>query len=90
VWHRIGGTEAGSRMAIGFTIRRAGPVTVRVYDLTGRLVRDVVESIEVNAGANVVPWDGKDRDGREVTDGPYLVSIASQGQTEKRTLAVVR
>lgn len=84
------GTYAATSVAIGFTLGRLGPVSVRVYDLTGRLVREVADGLQLQAGANVVRWDGRDREGREVKDGPYLVTVDADGTTRKRALAVVR
>jgi len=84
------GTYAASSVAIGFSLGRAGAVTVKVYNRAGRLVRAVAAGLALGAGANVLRWDGRDEDGREVEDGPYLVTIGALGQTETRVLAVVR
>jgi len=84
------GTFAASSVAIGFTLGRSAPVTVRVYNRAGRLVREVAAGEELGAGANVLRWDGHDGNGREVEDGAYLVTIGAFGETQTRTLAVVR
>jgi len=53
-------------------------------------VREVAEGLALGAGANVVRWDGRDQDGREVEGGAYLVTIGAFGETQTRALAVVR
>jgi flagellar hook assembly protein FlgD len=65
-------------------------VTVRVYNRAGRLVREVVAGQSFGPGANLVRWDGRDREGSVVADGIYLVTVEALGQTRTQTLAVVR
>jgi ligand-binding sensor domain-containing protein len=84
------GTFAASHVAIGFSLGRAGAVTVRVYNRAGRLVRTVAEGESMGAGANLVRWDGRDREGAIVEDGLYLVAVESLGEKQMQTLAVVR
>jgi flagellar hook assembly protein FlgD len=77
-------------VAISFTLGRAGPVTAKVYNRAGRLVDELVSGLQMNAGANVVRWDGRDVDGAEVPDGLYLVAVEALGERQVQTLAVVR
>ena len=80
----------GRSMAIGFTLGRAGAATVRVYARSGRLMREVTHDQPLGAGANLVRWDGRDRDGRLVVDGLYIVSVEALGERQLKPLAVVR
>jgi hypothetical protein len=84
------GGFANTEVAISFTLGRAGPVTARVYNRAGRLVSELASSLQMNAGANVVRWDGRDGDGTQVPDGLYLVTVEALGETQVQTLAVVR
>jgi len=84
------GGFAARDVAIGFTLGRAGPVTIRVYNRAGRLVRTVIGGLPLEAGANLVRWDGRDEDAAIVPDGIYLVAVEALGETQRRTLAVVR
>jgi hypothetical protein len=84
------GGFADSQVSIGFSLGRSGPVSVRIYNRAGRLVREVLSEVPLCAGANLVRWDGQDRDGHLVEDGIYLVSIEAQGKKQVKTLAVVR
>jgi flagellar hook assembly protein FlgD len=63
-------------------------LTVRVYTRPERLVREVVAGQSMNAGANLVRWDGRDRNGGFATDGLYLVTVEALGRTERKSLAV--
>ena len=67
-------------------------VQVRMWDLTGRLVRDVYEGRE-RSGRYTQPWDGRDGSGRRVPPGLYLcrVTVDREGgrDSETRLIAVV-
>lgn len=84
------GGFASSRASIGFTLGRPGPVTVKIYNRAGMLVREVISGERLNAGTNLVHWDGRDRTGDLVEDGVYLVTVEALGQKQVKPLAVVR
>jgi flagellar hook capping protein FlgD len=84
------GAFASRDVGIGFTLGRSAPVTVRVYGRSGRLVREVVAGQQMNAGANLGRWDGRDRNGDLAVDGICLVTVEALGRTVRKTLAVVK
>jgi len=84
------GSFAADEVAIGFTLGRSGPVTVKVYNRAGRLVREVASGLEMVAGANLVRWDGRDGGGAAVPDGLYVITAEANGEVRTETLAVVR
>ena len=84
------GHVANEEAAISFTLGRPGPVTVRIYNRAGRLVREVASGQPMNAGANLVRWDGRDSDANLVQAGVYLVVVEALGKKEVKTLAVAR
>jgi flagellar hook assembly protein FlgD len=65
-------------------------VTVKIYNRAGRLVREVASGQQMNAGTNLIQWDGRDSDANQVEDGLYLVVVEALGQKQTKTLAVVR
>lgn len=69
------GNVAEPRIEIGDQIRN---LSLKIYDLTGRLIRDLYDS-KTGAFAfisdNGIPWDGKDNDGKIVRPGLYLYQI---------------
>ena len=84
------GGFANTQVGISFTLGRPAPVTVKVFSESGRLIREVASGLELNAGDNLIRWDGTDRNGGYVTDGMYLVTVEALGRTEKKALAVVK
>ena len=83
------GGFSSTRLAIGFTLPSPGRVTIKIYDRSGRLIRDVESGSQMFAGRNLVYWDGRDRDGSIVRDGLYLVSIRGPGLQVSKPLSVV-
>jgi ligand-binding sensor domain-containing protein len=84
------GRFAAEQVAIGFSLGRDAGVTVRVYNRAGRLVCEVASGRPMNAGANLVRWDGRDQEANQVQDGLYLVVVEALGKKQTKTLAVVR
>ncbi len=67
--------EEGLR--VGYRVRSAGLVRVRVHDFQGRVVRTLCEWAPCEAGwhRQAAVWDGRDEAGRKVGNGPYYVKV---------------
>lgn len=50
------------------------PVSINIYDQKGRQVRKL-EKKTISSYSNAFDWDGKDNNGKEVTNGIYLVKL---------------
>lgn len=74
------------RSTLEFDLPREGRATIRVYDITGRLVQTLVED-ELPPGSHRAVWDGRDGQGLRVASGVYLVRMqaGSFGATRKLT-----
>lgn len=84
------GSFASRQIGIGFTLSRPAPVTLRIYNRAGRMVQEVASGQAMNAGSNLLRWDGKDRRGEFVADGIYMVTVEALGQKQRNVLAVVK
>jgi hypothetical protein len=75
------------RTVIGFSLDHSGPVQLVIYNLQGKLVR-VLASREFTAGSHELIWDGRDRVGRDLPSGTYLLrtEIAGNIATCKLTM----
>lgn len=75
---------------IAFTVGDAGHrVSIRVYDLRGRLVRTLCDD-EFEAGLHEVLWDGRSESGNEVASGVYFFRMESPGFNDQRKLVLLR
>jgi len=64
-------------------------VTLRVFDVSGRLVR-VLEDGPRAPGEHAVVWDGRDRSGARVGAGVYVCHMQAGGFVATRRLVVIR
>ena len=75
--------------AISFTLGKAAGVTVKVYDRSGRFQERIADDQPMNAGNNVVLWDGRDHDGKFVPEGLYIIAVEASGSVKTKTVGVV-
>jgi len=77
------------RTAIRFDLRRAGRVSLSVYDITGRRIATLLDR-EMVAGPHEVMWDGTDQGGRRVKSGVYLYELSMGGEHMSRRMVYTR
>jgi hypothetical protein len=65
------------------------PVALDVYDVSGRLVRTLVDG-PGKPGAHVVSWDGTDAAGRPVASGVYFYRLRWNGQEDAKRMVLIR
>ncbi|HET9252599.1 MAG TPA: FlgD immunoglobulin-like domain containing protein [Candidatus Eisenbacteria bacterium] len=75
--------------AIGYEVERAGPVKLHVFDVSGRMVRTLVDR-HVPAGSHVVRWDGRDDRGRSLGSGRYFYRLRTGEKILTREMTLVR
>jgi len=79
------GDGANDELIFSFAITRVNtekPVTLKVYDLTGTVVREIVERPPDPRGRYVFRWDGRGEGGETVPPGIYLVRIEVEADDE--------
>ncbi|MDP8232801.1 MAG: T9SS type A sorting domain-containing protein, partial [Candidatus Zophobacter franzmannii] len=64
---------------ISFNVTEPGLVKISVYDIRGRLVRDLVNRNYSEARTYYEPWNGKDTNGKSVAGGVYFIKMNSNG-----------
>lgn len=72
-----------------FGLSRTGPLTLRVYDISGRQVR-VLRDGTMAAGRHRLSWNGADDQGRALPAGLYLVRMRTAEVTFTRRISLVR
>lgn len=63
---------------IRFRLTAPGDVTLRLYSISGRLVRTLVDR-PLGAGAHEYLWDGRDADGGVLPSGVYFYALEAGG-----------
>lgn len=74
---------------IEYSIWAPGRVTLRVYNMAGKLVRTLVNQMQ-EPGYHDVVWDGSDDHGRQVAGGVYFARMVSGGETKMRKLILLK
>jgi hypothetical protein len=59
---------------VRYSLKRKSPVSVRVYDVRGSLVRTLIDGVRP-AGMHEVMWNGRNGEGRAVSSGVYFLRM---------------
>jgi hypothetical protein len=74
-----------SETMIRFSLPAAGHVNLRVYDMSGRLVRTLADG-DMNAASHAITWDGRDHNGDLVGAGVYFCRLEAAGQIQTQKM----
>lgn len=74
---------------IRYELPGADRVSLRVFDVSGRLVKVLVSASE-SAGVKEVTWDGRNSYGRDVSSGVYYTHLEAGGETRTRQITLLR
>ena len=75
---------------IRFDLSQGGRVSLRIYDVAGRLVRTLVDK-DMSAGRNhTVVWNGLDDQNNKVASGVYFYRLDAVDQTLTRKMVVMK
>jgi hypothetical protein len=75
--------------SIDYAIPRSERVVMTIYDVSGRVVRQLVNA-DRKVGKYSVHWDGRNASGRRVSGGMYLVRIKAGNFTATRKLMFMK
>jgi len=80
---------AVGQVSIAFSLSGRSEVKILVYDVSGKLVRKLVEG-EYDGGYYVVRWDLRDERGHEIPSGVYFYTMYSGKYRETKKLMVIK
>jgi hypothetical protein len=76
--------------SIVYSIEKDGPVTLTVYDVSGRRVRTLLNAKMTGAGTHSVTWDGLDDNGRNVSSGVYFCRFSAENTESSTKMILLR
>ncbi|GEM_PF-2002856 len=79
----------GQMTAVSFQMPAPGRVALRIYNVSGQLVR-TVDGGERPAGLHRIAWDGADDHGRRLSSGVYLYRLEAAGSSISGRMIKVR
>jgi len=74
---------------IGFSLDRERTVVLAIYDVSGRLVRTLVNA-RLSAGTYAEDWDARDQNGRAVATGIYFCSLKAGDKVQTRKAVLLK
>ena len=74
---------------IKFGLKERSPVSLKIYNASGRLVRILVEEVRDAARYEEV-WDGRDNTGRTVASGIYFYRLVAGDFVQARKMVLLR
>ncbi|MCK5407328.1 MAG: T9SS type A sorting domain-containing protein, partial [Candidatus Krumholzibacteria bacterium] len=75
---------------IGFTVAQSGHVTLKIYDVAGRLVRTLVDERRRPGTVYSSKWDGRNDSGERVASGVYFYKLVAGNFTQVRKLVLLK
>lgn len=83
-------THTGSQETlIDYFLPEPGQVTIRVYNLLGQVVKELVSQSQ-SAGAHSIRWDGRTAHGEPVQSGVYFYEMRSRDFVQVRKMLLMR
>lgn len=79
----------GNSMAISCALGEGGKVNLRIFNLSGLLIREIMVGESLSPGSHFTNWDGKDQNQNIVYDGIYIVRVETKHQVEHKVVSVV-
>jgi hypothetical protein len=77
------------RTVIRYQLAKEGPVSLVIYDVTGRLVRRLVSDRQP-AGVHEIAWTGEDDRGKDTASGVYFYRLEAGEKTFSRKMVLLR
>lgn len=75
---------------IGFTLPLDKRISVRVFDVTGRLVKTLINDAQFTQGTHEVTWDATNDAGQAVASGTYLYTLEYGNFRQSKTMVLLK
>jgi len=76
---------------IHYSIKESGQVKLEVYDVSGRLVRTLVDEFKTPVAEGLsVEWDGRDGNGNTVASGVYFYKLVANDFSATRKMVLLK
>ncbi|OGH59940.1 MAG: hypothetical protein A3G34_05830 [Candidatus Lindowbacteria bacterium RIFCSPLOWO2_12_FULL_62_27] len=83
------GPDAAGNVTFKYNLQAAGEVTLKIYDVGGRLIKELRET-GVPGSNTTLQWDGTNRNGQKAGSGVYIYILEGAGGRRIDKLAIIR
>jgi len=74
---------------IRYDVVNKSHVTLMIYDMSGRLVRTLLNQV-LATGERLIVWDGRDNNGSPVSSGIYIYELTAGNLKQSKKMALVK
>ena len=78
------------KTTIAFELPKRKTVTLRVFDMAGRLVRELIGAEVYTPGSHGIVWNGRDDNGRQVASGTYFYRLEAGSYSETKRMVLIK
>jgi flagellar hook assembly protein FlgD len=75
---------------IEFSIPKSCDVRLEIYDLSGKIVRRLIDGVRYEPGVYKVTWDGTDDHGNRVASGVYIYRMTAGSYTSAKKVVFAK
>jgi hypothetical protein len=75
---------------IAFELPRQMTVSLHVFDVRGRLIRELIDGEIFSEGRHEVIWNGRDESGRKVASGTYFFRLEAGNDSETKRMVLAK
>lgn len=86
----MGPNPLNPEAVLSIHMARDGRLRVRIYDVTGRLVRTLVDDAWRAAGDHDLRFDGRRDDGTSLSSGRYYLRVEAAGVVDAGSVTIMK
>ncbi len=75
---------------IEFSVPHPTSLTISIYDITGKEIRNLIDDTGIVQGYHNVIWDGLDNNGQLVSAGLYIYTMTTEGVSVSRKMILMK
>jgi hypothetical protein len=74
---------------LSFSVKTEGHINLSIYDMTGRLVKTLVD-MDLKQGYHSMVWNGMDNNGHAVSSGMYIYALQGEGVSISKKMVLMK
>jgi len=75
---------------IEFSVKERAPVTLRIYNVRGQLVKTLVNEVRAPEVVHRIEWDGRNDAGQQVASGVYFYRLVAKDFVKTRKMVLLK
>jgi len=83
------GLGFAEKTTISFKLTVDSKISIKIYNMAGRLVNVIMEKEILKANYNPIPWDGRDYNGNICPSDLYIVTVQSEQEVKTQTVMIL-